>query len=217
MIESDAGAYPEASATVPRDRGDGRVAQSGRTRCNDKRVTLSVVLRQPARTGTDPQATAFIHVQSQNEAVGKSAGGLRVGGVVSEVIPIPPRQPVLGRYPKKIAAVLGNGGTGGDLGVSMMREQEDRRTRSIEWYPCWRRPGPTAEKTQASMSRTRGETLPNMDVLNTCARCRTAGRSWVRRILRTAQTDMNCHLRDLGSTHRRSSRSGSTAGENRYC
>ncbi len=45
---------------------------------------------------------------------------------MTEVIPIPACQPVLGRYPKKIATVLGNSGTGGDLRIGVVREQRIR-------------------------------------------------------------------------------------------
>ncbi len=71
VIQSRSGAQPESAAAVSCDRCHRRIAQSVGTGDHRERVMIRVVTRKATSAGANPEPALIVHVQRQEEAVGK--------------------------------------------------------------------------------------------------------------------------------------------------
>jgi len=108
-FQSRAGADPDAAGAVVDDAGNTCMVQAARTcRNGGEAVALGVIAGQAAGARADPQASARVHMHTQNVSVGQAAFVVGIGPVAPRPEPVPADQAGLRAQPDKTVAVLGN-------------------------------------------------------------------------------------------------------------
>ncbi len=117
VIEPVFRADPQAAGSIVGQAGYGHVAQASRSGgIGDETVLVGVVARQAAGAGADPQRAGLVGEQDVDIVVGQAAGAFRIRFVDAEAVAVPAGYAVLGAYPDKAFAVLGDRGRGGTVG-----------------------------------------------------------------------------------------------------